>query len=367
MRPLWPALGLLVVLVVGLFIWYGRTTRLMVSNARALGEGAEWAERLDTPADLDAYFAAHSADVSLLVVDLDAPADSAGPSPYPAALNPDTPRPAPGLTPWLLLADYLSRPPPPADSATVANADRYRLPSAGAASSTMPTALGPLLTHAWRASDPAAADALLDRLGRSRAEALLTLFGLAHTDPPLPRAGLFLSWSNHTLPLGPEMRRAQLERLGRPALADTVAYWLRRYVDDPVFRKREREVRATRGAELDLLDQRAFASATLPRTTARDWTRLIDLLLISSGGIAAVHDRLGIGVVDEGPFEAMLARSAAVPGHYTVAAVAQVRGRPGRRAAVLTLERLPTAVFYRLSRTGLADAYVLDQLTTRDE
>ena len=335
--------------------------RRVWDDGQAMREGAEEAQAMRSPEDLMTWVAAHPEHASLIVMTADGD----------VLLNyeADRERPVPGLPALWLAAEWANRARAGRLALSLASPavlDARRL--AGRAASPDSASVRPdtLLGRALR-GDRVAESALLHRLGPERVARQAAAYG---ADPPIAFEGLVLAWA-----------AGDSTGTSAPALA-------RRFAADSAFRADAR-ARFSSGADaLALREQRAFASASLPRGTARGYARFFaDALadstapFLSSRPPAALRPPLSSTVLTcgsrllppragrddiaaAGPTGCIGAKGGGVTGHLAYAAWSQQETVSHDRAAVLLLSDLPIALFYHLSQTGLDAALALDLVMT---
>ncbi|MDX1531389.1 MAG: serine hydrolase [Rhodothermales bacterium] len=335
-----------------------------VENATAMSEGAAEARALSHPDSVLAYLARHPEQASLVAFDTDRPGEGVY---YRAGV----PRPLVGVPTLLALAEYARQvgagalspdAPVPAERLEEARLTvRRAAPAAGPLPDRLP--LEAVVERAVRRYDAAAADVLLERLGREGIERLPRRLGLGGTEPPVPLAGLYLAWGDTAVGPAPA-RVAAYEAMPRARFRDEAERYARRYRTDRAYREAERERLRLYGFEMGLGEQRAVAAATLPRGTAAGYGALLAAALrdsLFSPAASAVfrrHAERPIPASLRADVEALAQTGSAFPGVVSFAGYARRPDGSGR-VVVLLLEGLPTAVFYHLAQTGIDAAFEL--------
>ena len=376
LRPLLISAGLLVVVVIVAALLNRETVSQLVANTQAMGEGAEIAGALLEPADVLDFIAEHPEQVSLVAFDLGDETDG-------IFYGPDVRRPVAGLPRLLVLAEYLRQVQAgeldPRTSVPLDTLEAAFLPGADAAGwarvlaqlqavnrerATLEQIAEVMMAH----NSAVATDLLIARLGRPALAALPERLGIEALDPPLPTSGLFLSWSLSATEAVPEQRLAALEQIPPDVRASEAYRLAARYRRDSTFRRGERERLTTRGSDLSLPEQRAFAEQTYPRGTARAYASVLrralaDSLLAPGLGQAmrpylerALPDSVG------STLEAIGSEAGSVPGLVSFAGYATRDDRPRGRVVVLLMDGLPLGVFYHLLQTGLDRGFLLQLL-----
>ena len=377
LKPLLISAGLLVLLGLALVVAYRDTFSLMLTNAQAMGEGAEVARALRSPEDVLSFIAAHPERVSLVAFDRRDEAEG-------IFYGPDAMRPVTGLPRLLALAEYRRQVEAgaldPQTSVPLDALEAYFLPGTDPSahgrmmaalrgqSDREHTTLAQIAEAMMRWNAGAATDLLLERLGRPALAALPGRLGLPTLAPPLPSSGLYLSWNNHTQTSAPEDRLAAIEHTPPDVYAADVHRLTATHQSDSAFRRRERERLTTSGTDLSLPQQRALAQHTFPHGTARTYATLLDRLLAGSlltpdVGQAmrpylerALPDSMGTSL------EVIGSEAGSFPGLLSFAGYAVRDDLPEGRVAVLLVEDLPISVFYHLLQTGLDRGFLLQLL-----
>ncbi|MGI9174041.1 MAG: serine hydrolase [Rhodothermales bacterium] len=375
LRPLLISAGLLAIVVLVAVLLNRGTVSLLVANTQAMGEGAEIAGAMQQPEDVLDFIAAYPEHVSLVAFDLGDEAEG-------IFYQPDVRRPVAGLPRLLVLAEYLRQVQAgeinPQESIPLDTLEAAFLPGADAAGHARMMAdlretnperatLGQIVEAMMQHNSAAATDLLIAQLGRPAMAALPERFGMDALDPPLPTAGLFLSWHSSTGATAAE-RLAALEAAPPDVRDDEVYHLAERYRRDSTFRRHERERLTTRGSSLSLPDQRAFAEQTYPRGTARAYAALLALALTDSllapglGGAMrpylerALPDSVGTAL------EVIGSEAGSFPGLISFAGYATRDDLPQGRVVVLLMDELPFSVFYHLLQTGLDQGFLLQLL-----
>lgn len=357
--------GLTVLIGVGVMVWHWDTFSMILSNMRSMGEGATVANEIASPGDLLDYLATEEG-VSLVAFDLDAPDEG-------VFFRADSARPVIGLPTLLLLSDVAGRVARGAmDTTTVVPLDRIaalQLPGQGQGHTRAVAAmrergriqgdsiaLGAVIEAMIRWNDDAATDYMLLRWGSDEVGLLPEQLGVSALDAPVPSAGTFLTWRNHT-----QDSIASTSGLAKPshsremlvARAYAYAETLRA---DTTFRRQEEKHLQQRGMGLTLEQQRQLAAATFPRGTARAYASLLARIASSPApGDSLVRTYLerpvGADTMNT-VFQRLATESGAFPGLLCFAGYARRQGKPPR-VLVLLMENVPMAVFYHLLQTGI--------------
>ena len=376
LRPLLISAGLLVVVVVVAALLNRETVSQLVANTQAMGEGAEIAGALLEPADVLDFVAEHPERVSLVAFDLGAEANG-------IFYGPDVRRPVAGLPRLLVLIEYLrqvqSGEIDPQTSVSLDTLEAAFLPGADAAGlarvmadlrtpNRERTALGQIAEVMMRRNSAAATDLLISRLGRPALAALPERLGAAALGVPLPTSGLFLSWSPAASEATTEERLADLKQTPPDVRASEAYRLAERYRRDSTFRRRARERLTTRGSDLSLPEQRAFAEGTFPHGTARAYASVLRRVLADSllapGLGQAMRPYLERALPDSvgSSLETIGSEAGSFPGLVSFAGFATRDDLPQARVVVLLMDGLPLGVFYHLLQTGLDRGFLLQLL-----
>lgn len=370
--------GLLLVAASILVVRSWDTFALMIDNMRAMSEGSQWAQEIRYPEDLLTYIEEHPDGVSLVAYDVDAEAEG-------IFFRAEQARPLVNVPHLLLLAEYARQAETealdPERRVPVDAVAHYALPGASEgrheqtqthwaehervdADSTV--ALRHVVDAMARFNDGAAADWLIDALGREQVEALPERLGLTRSEPPLPGSGTHLSWNHHAATASVDDRLVRYRNLARDDYADEAYRFARTLRDDADFRRRERKRQRRRGTDLSIRHQRALAQATYPRGTAADYAdlmqRLVQGTLHSDSVSAFLQHRIERTVESDTLQEAFASigsKAGAMPGVLSfVGYIRRADGKPPRVVA-LFMEELPIGVFYHLMQTGLDKGFQL--------
>jgi hypothetical protein len=368
------AFGLLIGVVAFAFIREWDTVSLMLDNMTAMGEGGTVAQDIRYPEDLVDYIAEHPESVSLVAFDVGAPDEG-------IYVQADRPRALTSVPRLMLLAEYARRVERdrwdpevrvPLDSIAAfalpgAGARQHRravaaLDEAGRIGADSSITLASVARAAIRHNDDAAADWLIDRMGRRAVETIPEWAGLVDSDPPLPSSGVYLSWSHHADTTATDARLERYRTTPDSVYADRVHALARRLRHDAVFRQREEERRTQRGSQLGLRQQRRFAQATHPRGDAAEYARLMARVATDSSGafrrMRSFVERPITSDSVEVSITAVGSKGGATPGIISFVGYAQRREAPPRVMA-LFMDDVPIGVFYHLLQTGLDKGFQL--------
>lgn len=370
LRPLLISFGTIVVLGAGLVAVNWDTFRMIVANMTSMGEGAADANAIRSPDDLLAFVAEHDG-ASLVAFDVGQ--EDAG-----IRYRADVPRPLVHAPKLMLAAAFAERVASgawdPEERIALAELGAYHLPGHGqdghlravgalradgvVAGDSLP--LEAVARSMVAYNDDAAADYLMERLGRDTVRTLPERWGLEAAEPPLPATGLVLTWHNHTMHSTPEERIDAFAQMSARDL-EAQAYDLGGVVrTDAAFRRKEIERLGQAGTDLTLAQQRTLAGLTLPAGTASAYADFM-------AGVAQGHLAPDtVNVVLQGWLEQpvpvdtsasslthLASKGGAFPGIITFVGYARrAHGLPPRVLVVL-LDEVPIAVFYHLLQTGI--------------
>ncbi|MFN8059962.1 MAG: serine hydrolase [Vicinamibacterales bacterium] len=218
---------------------------------------------------------------------------------------------------------------------------------------------------AIRHSDNAAADYLLDRIGRPAFVELIARAGLGQQDVPQSILGLFLSWANHDAPQVTWRRVWALASMGAARYRAYVSALACNY-GEALWRQAELAWIATMPT-LAYAPHAAAAEALFPRGSAADYARIMAGVVAGtfiSREVSAIMRRhlewpMAYPELSDG-FAVFGNKGGTLPGvttdaNYFVAAGGDYAGRP--RVAVLFLSRLDEATLAALGRTAAQNAF----------
>jgi len=231
-----------------------------------------------------------------------------------------------------------------------------------------------------RHGDPAAADFLLERLGRERVESVGRRAGLGSDAAPLPRAGLPLSWlmsstagaerqraaSNPWLQAEPAAELlARYRALGAQGYADAAWSQLARLRDEPAFRDALRAHAERTSGALSLRERAQLAAALPPHGTARGYASLASWLASAQLPRGERVRALLEAAPESGDFEQLGRLPGSQPGVSVSISYARVRGA-GTKVLALFFRDLPLAVWLRLSAGFLSQQFEARLLSDED-
>ncbi|HHP7237178.1 hypothetical protein [Longibacter sp.] len=373
------------------------TVSLAWENASALQEGGAEAESIQTPDDLVAYLGRHPEKASFAVVRPSGEVIDTVRATTKRSLHrlPATALLA-GASQAIAQGTYQA-----GERIALADIGRFALPGLTAAGhermvDSLTTsglirddslALKDVLLSVHTFENLAAADWLMMRLSEERLAALPEQLGLMSSTPPFPYGTTYLSW----------MKDAERRDAGEavpPFLGDDASGFRRQVYErsrqlarDDSMRSAVTSALSTRGTDLSVRRQRAYALAALPKGTALDYARL--MASIRTGKDAGWERMRSIleTPVARSPADTLLAgrtlqdTSGAVkaasmqpsprfvanvagahPGILTLAGYVRTDGDASPRVVVLMMHDLPMAVFYQLAQTGIDKGLFLELL-----
>ena len=362
--------------VIGFGVWNRQNIAKVARNWNELSAGSAIARELHSPQDMLRYIEQHPAEVSWVAYDADDEAHG-------LFLNADRPRVLAGAAHLLVLCAYaaaLERGElQPNERVAVADWDKYLLPKTDGAAHELALSqlrsgkyidddavqLQDLVFAMMRLSDQAAADYVMQRVGRARLEALPALLGLPSIEPPLPFSGMLLSWEGAIVARAPGApgapdagasaaeRIAQLRGMDRQTYADEVWRLSAALRDDAPRRAAER-ARLTRqdGLALTLREQAEFASALSPHASAHDFARLMAKIEQAElPGSAAIKAELQWPMQQpelSARFVSLGTKSGSWPSIIASVTFARAHGKQAARVSALFMEDMPMAVWLEL-------------------
>jgi beta-lactamase class A len=216
-----------------------------------------------------------------------------------------------------------------------------------------------------RYSDDAAADYLLGKLGRARADALPVQLGMPEEEPAWPLSGQILSWQNSDLSTAPAELVKRYGALDRDRYAG-IAWQLSAALEEPVRGSAERKRLEDDGLSLRLSEQAALTRVTSPRGRARAYAQL--MARVANGEVegselarAALAWPLQNPEVKE-QFESVGTKPGSLPGLLTSAYYARTKQNK-LRVLALFLDELPVAVWLQLMQKFLHQRFELSLLS----
>lgn len=337
-------------------------------------DGREIADRLLSSRDVLDYIAEHPDEVSLASWTVGA--ESQG-----IYLNADRKCPVASVQALLVLAEYARRIEAgqwsPAEVVALAEWERYWLN--GSDGGAHPAALHEARAEArvsrgsvrlrdiaaamMRHGDNAAYDLLLDRISQPSAAELPQQLGLAADDPPLPLAGLFLTWQAPSQPAAELLARYRV--FGPQRYTEEAWRLTERLRDDDKFRSQQAEL-SERVSRLSLREQAQLAAALGPQGTARGYARL--MAQVASGelpGSQWMREQLEWPMASErarADFESLGSKRGSLPGAVAAAHYAVAKGAEAPRVLALFIKSLPPAVWLHMSRTIVQQRFELELL-----
>ncbi|MET0384699.1 MAG: hypothetical protein ABW321_02010 [Polyangiales bacterium] len=358
--------GGLLAFILGFALWHRQGISNIARNWDAISDGSAMARELHYPEDLLEYMVTHVDEVSLV-------AYRVGDETNGIYVNADRPRTLAGLHSLLALCDYNAAidtgAVQPNEAVAVADWERFLLPETDGGSHARTLAqlrtspevtndqvqLQDLVFGMVRFNDHAATDYVLQRLGRARLDALPAAFGMAHSEPPLPWSGLFLSWESGKD--SAEQRLARYQALGREVYASEVWRLSQQLYNDPQLRAATHErLTGQAGPALKLAELARLAHALSPKGTAREYADLT--ARIARGelpGSAAIQAELQWPLQQpevHSRFERYGSKTGSLPGALTAASFATPKSA-GPLVAVFLLDGLPIAVWLELMHSFL--------------
>jgi D-alanyl-D-alanine carboxypeptidase len=370
--------GGLLMLLLGFAIWQRHAISMIARNMDDLSDGSALARELRGPDDVLAYIANHADDVSLVSYRL-------GDEAHGIYMNPDRPRALASTMKLLVLCAYYEaislgtlR---PDESVAIADWEKYYLRGTdgdahahtlaqlreGKYISGDKAQLQDLAYGMIRFSDNAAADYLMERLGRSRLDALPAQLGLPNEEPPLPVSGLFLSWeSTRTKSSGTQLL-TRYRALGRAGYADEVWRLSDQLRVDPQLRAAEHARLEAESWSITLHEIAALARELMPHGTARGYAEL--MARIQRGelpGSGALQTELQWPLENPGMrerFDQLGTKGGSVPGILTSATFAVPHGQSAPRVLALFFERMPIAVWLELNQNYVHQQFELKLLS----
>jgi D-alanyl-D-alanine carboxypeptidase len=203
-----------------------------------------------------------------------------------------------------------------------------------------------------RFSDNAAADYVMERLGRAHLDALPAQLGMPSAEAPLPLSGLFLSWESTRERRPAAQLISHYQTLGAHAYADEVWRLADALRADPKLRAAERERLRTQGVTLRLGEQAALARALTPHGSARAYAQLMARIQRAElPGSAAIQAELEWPMQEpelRAQFDQLGTKGGSLPSILTSATFAIPHGGGTPRVVALFFEAMPMAVWLEL-------------------
>lgn len=223
---------------------------------------------------------------------------------------------------------------------------------AGASASPSPeaqTRLDDVVRAMIRHADPAAADLLMEHMGRARLTERVLGLGFAADAVPMPRSGITLSLLQDAA--APEL----LARFhSRERAAYVAATWQRfdKLREDAEFRTRTQELLSRRGITFSLRETAELSAAFLPRAAAGDYARLMQQVV--SGELqGAQYMRTQLeqpsAASEDDELDSFGGLRGSQPGMYASVTYGRARGQNRTRVLAIMLHKLPIGVWLHLS------------------
>lgn len=375
---IWGKIAAIIVLsVVAVTLVTQRRSLLSFSrNWDDFSDGSVEAKQLRNIPDVLGYILAHREDVSLVAFDVGD--EAAG-----IYLHADALRPLASTVQLQLLLGYSEQVArgelQPETRVPMASWERYWLPRtdggaheyavqtlrASGAITNEGVRLQDLILSMMRYSDDAAADCLMDQLGRERVSALPATLGVADEEPPWPSSGQLLSWQNTQLDEPGTALATRYRDMGRTGYADR-AWQLFSELRDPAHSAAERARLQDDGLTLRLADQAALTAVTSPRGHARAYAQL--MARVASGELpGSDHAQAVLGWLLKNPelsqqFERVGTKSGSLPGLLCEVYYARAKGHDKVRVLAMFLDRLPIAVWLQLMQKFVHQRFALQLL-----
>ena len=344
-----------------------------VRNWGDFSDGSVEAKQLRNIPDVLDYIALHKDDVSLVAFELGNESNG-------IFLNADTVRPLASTVELQVLLGYgalVARGELSADApVSLAEWERYWLPRTDGGSHEYSVRaleskgavnqgnvqVADLAMMMARYNDDAAADYLMNKLGRARVDALPMQLGMPNEEPAWPLSGQIMSWQNTALSEPAAELAQRYNKLDRHAYAD-LAWQLSAALTDPRRAAQERERLEDDGLTLRLSDQALLTRVTSPRGRARAYAELMGRVAKSEVegaelARAALAWPLQNAEVKE-QFDSVGTKPGSLPGLLTSAYYAQPKGTDKVRVLALFLDKLPTAVWLQLMQKFLHQRFEL--------
>lgn len=345
---------------------------LLTRVVRERNEGADLANKLISTDSLLDYSATHPDQVAIASWDL-------GDEPNGIFFHAERAQPAAGASALLVLAAY-ARDADPEAPVTVGQWERYVLPgtdggahqaallelrargvlrdggaslfagaSAAEPAASAQTRLDDVVRAMIRHADPAAADLLIEQLGRARLTERVLGLGFAADAVPLPWSGMTLSLLEGGA--APELL-ARFRAQQRGAYVDATWQRFQSLREDAELRARSVERLERRGIDYSLRETAELAAAFVPRAAAAEYARLLQQVL--RGELAGaeymrtqLQQPLAAGVDEE--LDSFGALRGSQPGMYASVMYGRARGTNHTRVLALMLRKLPMGVWLHLS------------------
>jgi len=351
------------------------TVSLAWENAASMSEGSAEAREIEGPDGLVQYLHGHPEKVSLAVHTVDGQmVDSVAAS---------MPRPLHRLPLVLLVTAAMDRMHDgrldSTEAVPVEAVDRFALPglTAGPHRQAVDSLtsvgviqqgtmrLGDLVRSIHEFRDLAAADWLMTRMGADVVQTLPAAYGMLQSEAPRPYSATYVTWLRHRDAHANEEAPSKYLGRDRDAHVDETFEIARQLGQDKEIRRSIVERLETRGTDLSVPQQRAYAAATFPRGTAKDYATLINSIQEEMNrSISLPADvRSRLQHILETPIQpdsigrssrlrAVADVAGAYPGMLTFGGYVRTEESTSR-TVVFTMHDLPVAVFYQLAQTGI--------------
>jgi hypothetical protein len=366
----------IMIVIVGTLATQLRSIISFARNWSDFSDGSVEAKQLRNVPDVLDYIALHKDEISLVAFEVGNEANG-------IYLNADTLRPLAGTVELQVLLGYgalVARGELEADAPVrLADWERYWLPRTdGGAHEYSVRALEEkgavkdgsvrledLALMMVRYNDDAAADYLMNKLGRARVDALPMQLGMPDEEPAWPLSGQILSWQNTQLS-EPAARLAKLYTgMARKSYAAR-AWQLSAALAAPARFRQERERLEDEGLTLRLGEQALLTRVTSPRGRARAYAEL--MVRVAKGEVEGAElARSALAWPLQKPelkeqFDSVGTKPGSLPGLLTSAYYARPKGQDKVRVLALFLDKLPIAVWLQLMQKFLHQRFELQLL-----
>lgn len=361
------------VLIVGTLVTQLRAIMGMVRNWNDFSDGSVAAKQLRNVPDVLDYIALNKDNVSLVAFEV-------GDEPNGIYLNADTLRPLASTVELQVLLGYgalVARGElQPDTTVSLPEWERYWLPrtdggaheysvralEAQGAVNQGSVQLEDLALMMARYNDDAAADYLMNLLGRERVDALPMQLGMPDEEPAWPLSGQLMSWQNTTLSEPAAELEKRYSALPRRTYAD-LAWQLAAALEAPERAAKERERLQDDGLTLRLSEQALLTRVTSPRGRARAYAQLMARVATSEvEGAELAREALGWPLQNpevKENFDSVGTKPGSLPGLLTSAYYAQPKGKDKVRVLALFFDKLPMAVWLQLMQKFLHQRFEL--------
>ncbi|MFB2918051.1 serine hydrolase [Aerosakkonema funiforme] len=375
------SIGLLFLLLAALTVWQWETVWSVLKPFIADSEAVQPTSQLKTPSELLEYIVSHPENVSLVAYEI-------GNSETGIFYRDVEKRPLASTIKILILAEYARQVEQgilsPDEAIDLNSVNLYYLPNTDGGAHPQALkyfrekkyvnaenkiALRHIPTAMIRYSSNAAADYLIERLGRENIEKLPSVLGLPSEDVPLPIIGQFLSWDDTAISTLPEERLKIYQAMSKTEYTNSVYNLTSKWKTDAAFRDRKIKDMLK---FISINDQQAMAEALNPGGTAKAYAQIMERIYTNSlisPDVSQIMREYLEWPMQNAPvrekFDVLSAKGGSLPGIVTETMYA--KGKNGERGRVVALffEHIPSDEWLQLMQTYVQQDFEIKLLTDK--